>query len=187
MENNPSWSVPEKRRLQKFVKRAMAHRSSASEPSTPSSQQSETTADSVTNGLDNRSERSRSSRLKGITNRLFGGGSSNSPTKSKPQILVLEIQTTTKHMANKTDTPFTEPEIDSVLTHSGKTQEELNQESSITENVVTTVQKFQETADGLATDNANHAVASKDIDDMYNDDNDGKIAKGEKCCFFWFC
>lgn len=90
-------------------------------------------------------------------------------------------------MANKTDAPFTEPEIDSVLTHSGKTQEELNQESSITENVVTTVQKFQETADGLATDNANHAVASKDIDDMYNDDNDGKIAKGEKCCFFWFC
>ena len=52
---------------------------------------------------------------------------------------------------------------------------------------MTTVQKFQETADGLATDNANHAVASKDIDDMYNDDNDGKIAKGEKCCFFWFC
>jgi hypothetical protein len=177
MEKNPSWSVPEKRRLQKFVKRAISHRSP--EPSTPSSQQSELTSDST----NNESERSRSSRLKGITNRLFGGGS---PKKSKSQVPVREIQTTTKTLSNNAEELFTDP----VLLNSGITTEESNQESIKNEHAGTNTPIIPEIKDDLpvVNDSAQPVVVSRDVvDGVYSDENDGKIAKGERCCFLCFC
>lgn len=182
METNPSWNVPEKRRLQKFVKRAISHQS----PSTPSSQQSEVTSESTNNEMDNRSERSRSSRLKGITNRLFGGGNSTRKVKSeKSQPPMLEIQTTTKTEVNNNNTEefFTE----AADAGDEKNIVESNEVSVIEPNVEATMPIVPETKeDGISEDVQTNAT-TRDVDEMYNDDNDGKILKRERCCFLWFC
>lgn len=188
MEKNPSWSVPEKRRLKKFVKRATSRQSPA--PSTPSSQQSELT-ESTNNELDSRSERSRSSRLKGITNRLFGGGNNsnnnnNNARKVKPgtsQPPVYEIQTTINAEVNTTEELFTEPTTVSIIQDtSGESDREMN-------NVEPTVPpRATESIEGqLNIDNDKPAATSRLIDDMYSDENDGAIVKGERCCFLWCC
>jgi hypothetical protein len=189
MEKNPSWSVPEKRRLQKFVKRATSQQSPA--PSTPSSHQSELTSESTNNELDNRSERSRSSRLKGITNRLFGGGNSNSNAKKlqsgASQPPVYEIQTTTKAEMNTTEELFTEPVTDSVVPKPGIPSRDMNQELVIDNDADSSIPLTAESTENNESGHAQQVATQKDVDGMYRDDNDGIIAKGDRCCFFWFC
>jgi hypothetical protein len=187
METNPSWNVPEKRRLQKFVKRAISNQS----PSTPSSQQSELTSESTNNEMDNRSERSRSSRLKGITNRLFGGGNSTRKTKSDiSQPPMLEIQTTTKIEANNTEEFFTEAVTTTGMEQlpvDGTNISEPHEESATEPDAEATIPIVPETKDDRISEDVQTDAASREVDEMYSDDNDGKIQKRERCCFLWFC
>ena len=173
MEKNPTWSVPEKRRLQKFIKRATSQNSSA--PSTPSSQQSEVTSESINNELDHRSERSRSSRLKGITNRLFGVGNSNNNSTRKlkldtSQPPVYEIETTTNPV---------------VVDQGMLLRTAVNQE--IIAGNIADVSYIPRALKPNQIEDAQPAATSRDEGEMYRDDNNGKIAKADRCCFFWFC
>ena len=180
METNPSWNVPEKRRLLKFVKRAISQQS----PSTPSSQQSEMTSESANHEMDNRSERSRSSRLKGIAYRLFGGGNSTRKIKSETsQPPMLEIQTTTNIEANNIEEVFTEQPIGD-----GKNIEKSHEASATAKsNTEVTMPIVPETQKDHIIEDVQTDATSRDVDEMYIDDNDGAVLKGERCCFFWFC
>ena len=199
MATKPSWNVPEKRRLQKFVKRAISNQS----PLSPSSQQSEVTSESTNNNeMDNRSERSRSSRFKGIANRLFGGNNNSSTSNTSPRKVksetsqppVREIHTTTtKAEVNTTEEFFTESVNTGVLLQDdGKVIGAPHVESTTDPIAVATVAVVAEMKDDrISSDDVPVVVAtSRDagLDEMYNDDNDGKISKRERCCFFmWFC
>ena len=185
MEKNPTWSVPEKRRLQKFIKRATSQNSSA--PSTPSSQQSEVTSESINNELDHRSERSRLSRLKGITNRLFGAGNSNNNSTRKlkldtSQPPVYEIETTTKAEVESTEEFFTDP----VVVDQGMLLRTAVNQEIIAGNIAD-VSYIPRALKPNQIEDAQPAATSRDEGGMYRDDNDGKIAKADRCCFIWFC
>jgi hypothetical protein len=204
---NPTWTLPEKRRLQKFVKRATSkvrHQHSTTS-STPTSESTTGTSDVTDyNELDNKSERSRSSRLKGITSRLFGNGSGSSNRNVTPvtsvtataTVPIYEIQTTamTKEVFSDSLLPLHDPVTvgTAILPTEIEIMVEKPQEHRrITTSVMDKKMKptfITTTPDITMVDRATPVDDDNDDDDVsriYKDDNDGTTRQDRRCCFFF--
>jgi hypothetical protein len=189
MEKNPTWSVPEKRRLQKFLKRATSNQSTPSpSPSTPASQ-SEAESN---NELDNRSERSRSSRFKGIASRLFGSSNSKSNLKATAFDPPLhEIQTTTETIAISTEESIKESNNQSSLvplvTQSTDEiiQEEIMNNTHSEMISILVPEEDKTTANTSASTSEMTSPTTDELPLIYKDDNDGTIVERDRCwCLF---
>jgi hypothetical protein len=187
MKKNPTWSVPEKRRLQKFLKRAtLKQLPSSQSPSTPVSLGD---AD-VNNEIDNRSERSRSSRFKGITSRLFGNGNSKSSTKAvafEPPLQ--EIQTKTEIILNSADESIQNSNdmLSSVQIEAEYYNNVILEEKSIIPETqsIEFVGKDETSTSASTTKLIEGTTYESSL--IYKDDNDGTTITKRDRCWCLFC
>jgi hypothetical protein len=98
-----------------------------------------------------------------------------------------EIQTTTIAQGNTTEALFndhvTGPEV-----HQRENLNDMNREVIIANKVDSSLLPLApEIQESKETDDPPSVRTVRDVDEMYSDDNDGKIARVDRCCFLWFC